>query len=308
MKGELFIENEAGGITFSDGSRQVSSARPTWHRSLYAGRFELVLGGEAALDRETGLVWQKNTIDSDFDWYEAQSYCYNVIIGGTKGWRLPTINELSSLRRSGSWYSLPDNHPFTNVKSSYWSATTHAANSDGAWYINFENNVSTPIQTTSKSNDCYVRAVRAGSCAGQPAWDRIITDTSRFELVLNNKAVLDHETGLVWQREASDTVRTWLEAREYCFEVIIDGRMGWRMPTVYEMATLIDPMAPSHPKLPQNHPFINLRSDSQYIAVYWTSTRNPDMSPVQIISFYYGCVSTCAASDDKYVLAVRSGL
>ncbi len=86
MKGELFIENEAGGITFPDGSRQMTMPKPTWHRTLnYDVRFELVLNDDAVLGRETGLVWQRDTNNTEYNWYEAQAYCYNVTIGNLKG-------------------------------------------------------------------------------------------------------------------------------------------------------------------------------------------------------------------------------
>src|SRR5687768_10756564 len=38
-----------------------------------------------------------------------------------------------------------------------------------------------------------------------PAWSEILPPATRFSLVLNNAAVLDRETGLVWERAPADT-------------------------------------------------------------------------------------------------------
>ena len=44
----------------------------------------------------------------------------------------------------------------------------------------------------------------------QPSWSKKITDASkRFETVLDGAAVLDKETGLVWEASPDATRRTW---------------------------------------------------------------------------------------------------
>ena len=172
--GELFFEGNDGGITYPDGSRQTSAATPSWHQILPpADRFELVMyvniirGYEAVLDRETGLVWQRNTSDTQYTLKEAQKLCHEIEIGGRKGWRLPTIEELSTLidpfRNNPS---LPDNHPFTNVKSSaiydyYWSSSPNTT-TDDMWVVDFSGgyvNGNTESYSPSKG---FVRAVRSG--------------------------------------------------------------------------------------------------------------------------------------------------
>src|SRR5262245_29501247 len=37
----------------------------------------------------------------------------------------------------------------------------------------------------------------------QPVWNRVLPDNDRFQLVMGDVAVLDKETGLVWQRVPS---------------------------------------------------------------------------------------------------------
>jgi hypothetical protein len=56
---------------------------------------------EGWYDPTSGLCWQEPTADTDMDWYEAVSYCENLVLGGYPAgtWRLPTISELRSLIR-----------------------------------------------------------------------------------------------------------------------------------------------------------------------------------------------------------------
>jgi Protein of unknown function (DUF1566) len=62
----------------------------------------------------------------------------NRVIGGKKGWRLPSIHELGSLIDASQTNPAL---PFGNVKSDqgYWSATTDGAGPNVAWAIGLGN-------------------------------------------------------------------------------------------------------------------------------------------------------------------------
>ena len=75
IEGDIFLNGTGGGINFPDGSEQRTAASPPWSKIITNGRFELVLGGGAVLDHETGLVWQKDTIKTRSPWYDAKVYC-----------------------------------------------------------------------------------------------------------------------------------------------------------------------------------------------------------------------------------------
>jgi hypothetical protein len=110
------------------------------------------------LDKETGLVWEKSPDTTTRTWANAISYAYNKNVGGRKGWRLPTVEELASLvDLTQSNPAIPSGHPFTNVQlSGYWSATTVAGT---AWDVYFHNgNVSYSIEPV----PLYVWCVRGG--------------------------------------------------------------------------------------------------------------------------------------------------
>jgi len=108
------------------------------------------------------------------------------------------------------------------------------------------------------------------------AWHRMLDsggsdpcDTPRFDCVLNNVAVLDRETGLVWQRDGSLEVSTWIIAG--CQGTTIGPRRGWRLPTVDELLSLAVPYSPDPRDLPPaNSPFTGFDGDGTQR--YWTTT------------------------------------
>ena len=140
----------------------VKGQYTSWGKKIPgATRFKLVLDA-AALDRETGLVWDNSPDTTQRDWFKACAHCYQRQVGGRKGWRLPTIEELASLvdtSVSGA-PTLPTDHPFTNVQSGlYWSSTTIAGSTSLAWTVYFSNG---DVYATDKSTDYYVWCVRGG--------------------------------------------------------------------------------------------------------------------------------------------------
>ncbi|MCR4321310.1 MAG: DUF1566 domain-containing protein [Candidatus Brocadiaceae bacterium] len=100
------------------------------------------------------------------------------------------------------------------------------------------------------------------------AWSQKLPVSARFQLVLGNAAVLDKETGLVWEKSPDTTTRTWTNAVYYAYNKNVGGRGGWRLPTVEELRSLIDPTQ-SSPALPSGHPFTNVQSNG-----YWSATTN----------------------------------
>ncbi len=57
-----------------------------------------VAHGEAIVqDARAGLEWTRRDDGVGRDWYAAEAYCRVLTLGGS-GWRLPTIEELRSLR------------------------------------------------------------------------------------------------------------------------------------------------------------------------------------------------------------------
>jgi hypothetical protein len=123
----------------------------------------------------------------------------------------------------------------------------------------------------------YAQTTGAGPYYATPSWDqKILCDTPsacpRFIVLSNwnNQAVLDRETGLVWE-QAPDAARTdFTGARFVCDRKKVGNRLGWRVPTVQDLASLLDPADPAIASrgLPVGHPFGNVEQS----AAYWTAT------------------------------------
>lgn len=136
-----------------------------------SSRFKCVMDDAAVLDKKTGLVWAKDyaIFKKVFPWQEAVKSCQDIEIGGQKGWRLPTRDELITLLdTSQSRPALPEGHPFTKMNDRaqggegnaiHWTSTDYKDNSDNAWYINVG---SGKVNDSNKLFDYRVWPVRDG--------------------------------------------------------------------------------------------------------------------------------------------------
>jgi len=80
-----------------------------------------------------------------------------------------------------------------------------------------------------------------------PNWDKNLPSASRFTVLpaFASKAVRDNNTGLVWEQAPEATLRTWGSASSFCLNKNIGNARGWRLPSVAELASLINPSSPS---------------------------------------------------------------
>jgi hypothetical protein len=74
----------------------VSPAYSTAKEIGRNGRF-IAYNDGTALDTKTNLMWAGKDNGSDINWQDAKSYCENYRGGNYTDWRMPTLNELSSL-------------------------------------------------------------------------------------------------------------------------------------------------------------------------------------------------------------------
>jgi hypothetical protein len=88
----------------------------------------------------------------------------------------------------------------------------------------------------------------------------------------SDDAVLDQETGLVWERSPDPTQRTWDAAVAYCYSRSTGNRMGWRLPTLEELLTLAD-RTQANPALAAGHPFLGVPTAG---CEYWSGTTRAD--------------------------------
>ena len=138
-----------------------------------------------------------------------------------------------------------------------------------------------------------------------PSWDQKLT-TSRFVVLANwnDEAVLDRETGLVWEKAPDVTAYNWFNAQGHCNNRSVGGRKAWRQPSVQELASLVDPNAVTAPKLPAGHPFVNVQS-----AIYWSGTTDATVpSSAWAVGFNKGGVGLGGTKGNAHaVWCVRGG-
>ncbi|MEO8045930.1 MAG: DUF1566 domain-containing protein [Nitrospirota bacterium] len=115
---------------------------------------------EAALDNESGLVWETIPARAATVWKNAAGICAKKTVGGKKGWRLPTVKELETLADHTIYPppALPPGHPFSNIEFfGYWTATEHEDYTMSAWDVNFDYGI---VGNDFKINKNFVWCVR----------------------------------------------------------------------------------------------------------------------------------------------------
>ena len=124
-----------------------------------------------------------------------------------------------------------------------------------------------------------------------PTWSQQLDSTNgdaagcnsdRFKCVLNDEAVLDMETGLVWERVPDIPYGTpWLECIDACQGKLVGDRGGWRLPTAEEIFSLVDESS-GFPRLPDSHPFSGLQDATWYYST--TSVATDDTKAWVLVS------------------------
>lgn len=131
--------------------------------------------------------------------------------------------------------------------------------------------------------------VGSSSATELRSWSNKIENHKRFKVLkqFDGAAVLDRETQLVWEQSPGTAAFTWSEARLHCAKKQVGGRMGWRLPSFYELASLVDHSKAS-PSLPYHHPF-NVSTATRY----WTTTQDINGGTGAVtVNFVNGEVST----------------
>jgi hypothetical protein len=111
---------------------------------------------------DTGPGVGSDNCDNLSDICTTEQYVNDVNAAGLCGktdWRMPTIDELITLRHLGTYGPAIDTAYFPNTVSFYWSASPYAAYAGNAWNLNF--NVG-PDNALYRGTSLQVRLVRAG--------------------------------------------------------------------------------------------------------------------------------------------------
>lgn len=142
------------------------------------------------------------------------------------------------------------------------------------------------ILASAGSGGASAQTAQNGPYYATPSWDQHLPAATRFVVLanFNNDAVLDRETGLVWQRSPDQSLQIdWTPSVGLCWTATTGNRGGWRLPSVEEIESLMDPntFLP-----PAGHPFIGISS----ALGFWTATTWPS-DPTLALNFVTGIVN-----------------
>ena len=112
-----------------------------------------------------------------------------------------------------------------------------------------------------------------------------------------NNTVTDNRTGLMWAQDANlpNSGLGHTPSSSYCLNLELGGANDWRLPTIYELSTLVDYLQ-SDPALPVGHPFRNVQS------FYWSNSEGIGVSGVtfQLSGYYYVLLTIDGAVTRSY--------
>src|SRR5947208_8274526 len=149
------------------------------------------------------------------------------------------------------------------------------------------------------------------------AWDKTLpandpggpcpSNSSRFTCVMGGAAVRDNETGLVWVQSPGTSSFIWSSAQIHCNRLTIGNRKGWRLPTIQELASLVDGASTGIPRLPSGHPFSNVLEP--FPVAHWSATSlATGSSGAWGVNFFSGDVGDFDKSNETgFAWCVRGG-
>lgn len=185
-------------------------------------------------DEVTGLVWQIMPPMQDLTQAQAVTYCGALELAGQTDWRLPTRLEYVSLldEGKGAGYALPATITF-DATGTYWTASSSAVTAGLSFVVDDAEGTWNVVVDDTKLD---ARCVRGAALSGAlQAGTGLVTDTM---------------TSLTWQASELDaTPRTWAEALDYCESLDLGGKTDWRLPSIKELATLVDEAATASPAI-----------------------------------------------------------
>jgi len=119
--------------------------------------------------------------------------------------------------------------------------------------------------------------------------------------------VSDSSTSLMWQREDDDTKRSWDSSTSYCSISTLANYTDWRLPTLEELESLIDPdYDPDDPVSAANPAIDYTAFPNTNQSAYWSITPNEENdSRAWRVDFSGGVSSSYYKTSNNYARCVR---
>jgi hypothetical protein len=189
-----------------------------------------------------------------------------------------------------------DTNIFPSTGAEYWWTSEVRSNDAGRiWVTNSGGGIGAHLKTETKSaggtKKIHVRVVRNTST---PMSEVHYTDNG-------NGTIIDHFTGLMWQKIPSNDTISWEKALQYAENLSLAGFTDWRLPNIKELNSINDELK-NAPSINSNF-FTGVKSGR-----YWSSTTQKGQ-PINawFIDFQnFGITSYFSKSKGYYTMCVRS--
>lgn len=330
----VILNDDAGGLN-STGATSLLGGLSAFGRDVNAltnsntdgalgFSFDSTSSSPCVLDKVTGLLWQKEAVLFPFaNTSTLVDRANNANLCGRTTWRMPRSNELLSLLNFSASTAQPMNAdaPFSaEMNGSYWSDEQVLGMTGNAWVVS-PGLGGGGVTYFSKTATHGVRLVSDGNLIAPP-----LCEDAGTRFYLGNEPTVsvpdgtayDRKTGLMWKRctegDGSALCRptfdtsgnatytsNWLRNVNANPATLGAGFSDWRIPTVKEMASLVDRC--------NAQPAINttIFPDS-YSASYLTSTVDANnVTQFWYVNFFDGTVAVGPSVQSKRLRLVRAG-
>jgi hypothetical protein len=246
-------------------------------------------GTGTVTDNVTGLTWEGAVnLASQYTQTQAVDHCQQL----GSGFRLPTRIELVSLvdftRTGMPFVGIDSGHPTIDPTFNptpaqrFWTSSHFTCNPNVAYYVGFDYGSTHPL--TINSNELYfARCVRGTPSRCSPTHYQVEVD-----------GVHDLVTGLTWQRAVA-AQRAWSDAMAFCSAL----GMGWRLPSLSELQTIVD-------ETKQSPPIDGVAFPQTPAGLFWTSSPQAGQpNYAWYVAFLHGHADTDVTSNAFWVRCVH---
>jgi hypothetical protein len=299
---------EGGGVVQTGQATSQARYDDAWFARHGVGRSRSFVDNNdgTVTDKNSGLVWVKDPSQcggrfgragapTRLSLKKAAEACEQLSYARRDDWRLPTVEELSSLVNAGRSYPAIDTDRFPGCMSfHYWTSTPASGPKPGRWLVDFATGFVRAV--TAEESAKYVRPVRVAATPTAPA-KRPFVDNG-------DGTVTDKSTGLIWVRDPMaagvGNRCTWPEAVRACAKLKYASSEHWRLPNRNELQSLVD-YTIANPCL--NATYFVTESDG-----YWTSTSAAENKRwAWAVGFDQSYVDSGDKNYPHFIRPVRSG-